>query len=195
MTIEASSSVTGSFAPLELCGNYFRGFALFPHLRTIAAPSGHSHTVRTPFAEKLYQTLFNGSTSFMEEIADTYVEGIESLFAALRFDYLLFVPPPTTRRDYSGAIRLTGSISMKTGIHSLQHAVRQVPEHPRTERGIFAFASETVSEICRGKNLLVLADFYRSGRSLHALTAFLAQKGGAGSISVLAGTVVQRELS
>jgi hypothetical protein len=194
MTIEASSSGINRYAPLTLRGRYFRGFAMFPHLQVTVSPDGYRRRTRTPFAEKLFQTLFNDDIRHMREITGMYIRGIITLFPHNNFDCLLMVPPPVSRRDYAPAVRLINEISMKSGILSLQYAIRQVPVRPDEKRGEFTFVSETVSGIYAGKHALVITDFYRSGRSLNALATFLAEKGKTASISILAGTMVQKEL-
>ena len=193
MIFEPSPSGTIQSTPIAFCGKYFRGFALYPHLCISVSPDGYRRRIRSPFAEKLFQTLFNGDTGNMEEIAEIFSRGIITLFGNTPFDCLLIVPPPTSRRNYAPAIRLMNSISSKSGILSLQYAIRQIQNRSRSDQAEFCFTSETVNDVYTGKNIIVITDFFRSGRTLRALTTFLAENGKAASVFVLAGTIIRKE--
>lgn len=177
-------------APVVLSGRDFKGFALYPHLCESVTTAGYRRRIRSPFAEQLYTTLFTGDDSAIEQVIATYIAGIGRFFGDVSFDGILMTPPPVERFDYQRSLRLVSGISAQSGIHSLHHAVRQSsPQSNAASR--FSFASPAAAALFEKKHLLVIADFYRTGRSLHALCSFLTESGKAASIAVLAGTVVQ----
>jgi predicted amidophosphoribosyltransferase len=170
---------------------HFYGYALFPHLQVVTTASGEKTSRRSDFGQLLYDFLFGGNASLLSRAAEPFVAAVESVHAATALDALLMVPPRIERRDYRNVVLLTSEISRRTGIPLLQHCVRRVRSDG--EEGAdpsFCFASPAAARSFEGKRLLVLSDFYRTGRSLHAFCRLLREAGGAKEVTVVVGTMV-----
>ena len=177
--------------PVRLAGASFAGWALGPHLALVQTPSGASTTMRTEFAEEMYRFRYQGERTLLRPLAERFARAVDTLFSARSagFGCIAMVPAPLSRPDYPAVIELVSELSRMTGIVSAQHAVKKNLAHD--DAPPYAFSSEQTKYCFAEKNVLVLDDIYRSGRSLHAFCRFIKENGNAATVSALVGTIVR----
>jgi predicted amidophosphoribosyltransferase len=179
-------------SPIRIAGPCFEGWALSPHLEKMTARSGAVITRRSAFAETMYRYRYQGDGSLLPMLAGCFASSAQALFPGKNFSGLLMVPPPITRADYGPVVALVTEISRLMGIPLLQFAVRDNQEEPpkRSERA-FDFSSPAASAVFAGKQVLVIDDIYRSGRSLNRFCSLIKNGGGAAEVMALVGTAVR----
>jgi competence protein ComFC len=181
-------------SPTRISGTFFEGWALSPHLDKLTSRSGASITHRSALAETMYRYRYQGDGFLLPKLADCYASSAQTLFPGRNFSGLVMVPPPITRTDYSPVVTLVTEISRLTGIPSLQFAVRDNQDFgkgaPERSDRVFDFSSPGAGAVFAGKQVLVIDDIYRSGRSLNAFCSLIKTEGRAAEVMALVGTVV-----
>jgi|WetSurMetagenome_2_1015567.scaffolds.fasta_scaffold66405_1 predicted amidophosphoribosyltransferase len=181
-------------SPIRIAGPNFEGWALSAHLDKLTARSGANITRRSVLAETMYRYRYQEDGSLLPKLASCFASSVQTLFPGKYFSGLLMVPPPITRADYGPVVTLVTEISRLTGIPLLQFAVRDIldsgNESPKRSDRAFEFSSPETLTIFAGKQILVIDDIYRSGRSLNAFCSLIKTEGRAAEVMALVGTVV-----
>jgi predicted amidophosphoribosyltransferase len=198
ITFSTLDGLTQGLSPHKIVGTGFDGWALSPHLDKQPTRSGGSMTRRRALAEAMYRYRYQGEASLLPPIASCFALAVRTLFpqTLADLDGLVMVPPPLNRTDYAPVVALVSEISRLTGIPSLQFAVRDVQNSGDRQTGhsgrSFAFSSPDTAAAFSGKQVLVIDDIYRSGRSLNRFCLLIKNEGGAAGVTAIVGTVVEK---
>ena len=193
---------------LKISGNWKDGYAMENHT-TKSKPAEVSetgevlswNTHRPPISEELYRLKYWRENNRVDKIASPAADFLKRLNKKWNIDVILPVPPSNTGRYFQPVEEMASAIGSKLNLpvdlnylvktkHTAElKGITDPDERKRELKGAFTIKDQR----CKGKNVLIFDDLYRSGATLNEVTDLLLTSGEVNNVFVLTITKTRKK--